>query len=279
MPGLDSFGNMDDREKLRQHFLGQPGPEQTNKWDGLWQQGTTPWDRSVPSPALIDALSEKADTLGAAAVAGDSKTRKRALVPGCGRGYDVLLFSSHGYDAYGLDASQTAIDYCKALAQEQGDDNSKYPVKDEQLGRGEQKFVYADFFKDDFLAQTNGGKFDVIYDYTFLCALPPDMRPRWSKRMSELLAFNGHLICLEFPLTKPPTSGGPPHGLSSELYVELFKRPGEEVNYDQDGYVKPDGASTQSQEALVRVDHWQPARSHQVGAGSDRVSIWKHASS
>lgn len=270
---------MDDREKLRQHFQNQPAEAHTGRWDAMWQQKVTPWDRSEPNPALIDALNEKSDILGSSTEGGDANRRKKALVPGCGRGYDVLLLASHGYDAYGLDVSQTAIDACRELNIHQGDDDTTYPVKDAQIGRGSRNFLLADFFQDDLSSLTGGGSFDVIYDYTFLCAIPPELRPRWSKRMSELLAPGGSLICLEFPLAKSPKAGGPPHGLSSELYVQLFKQPGEEMKYGDDGHVAPDGRALDEKAGLVRVAHWSPVRTHQVGKGTDMVSIWKHAGS
>ncbi|OQN96717.1 hypothetical protein B0A48_17141 [Cryoendolithus antarcticus] len=262
---------MDDREKLRQHFLDQPAEAQTSRWDALWKQQTTPWDRSTPSPALVDTLLEKKYVLGP--IPQDGKRRK-ALVPGCGPGYDVLLFASHGYDAIGLDASETAIEACKVLDAQQGNDESKYPIVDSSIERGSRTFVLADFFMNDFLKASDAPQFDIIYDYTFLCALPPALRPKWAKRMTELLAPNGRLICLEFPLSKPPSTGGPPHGLSSDLYTELFKAPGEDVKYDADGYaVQSEGVAGRG---LKRIAHWAPTRSHQVGQGSDHVSIWRH---
>lgn len=277
MTGTPDAGpfSMDEREKLRQHFLDQPADAQVHRWDALWKQSTIPWDRSLPSPALVDTLKERQDVLDSALRAGTAPERKKALVPGCGRGYDVLLFASHGYDAIGLDASETAIEACKVLDEQQGADASKYPVNDEQVGRGTSQFVLADFFKDDFLATTGTSKFDVIYDYTFLCALPPALRPKWAKRMSELLAPDGHLICLQFPLAKPPSTGGPPHGLSDDLYIELFKRPGDEVKYDGDGYAVRSDRKIEN--GLSRIAHWSPARTHQAGMGTDRVSVWRHA--
>lgn len=179
-------------------------------------------DRSESNPALVEALNGKPDLFSSPFTNSDRKTRKKVLVPGCGRGYDVLVFSSYGYDAYGLDASPTGIEEARKLHQAQGKDQN-YPVKNIQDGRGEVNFITADFFKDEFLAETHSSRsnrtFDVIYDYTFLCALPPSFRPRWAQRMSQLLSPNGYLICMEFPLGKDPKLGGPPHGLEHELYV------------------------------------------------------------
>lgn len=256
----------------------QPTGAQSSNWDTLWQQKTTPWDRSIPNPALIDALHEKSSILSPSSPS-ETTRRKKALVPGCGRGYDVLLFASHGYDAYGLDISATAVEACKQLDSEQGNDDAKYPLKDTTTTRGARNFLVVDFFRDDLSSYTNGEGFDVIYDYTFLCAIPPELRPQWSKRMSDLLAPNGSLICCESPLAKPPKAGGPPHGLSSELYVQLFKQPGREVSYAENGHVAPDERSLDQSTGLLRVAHWSPARTHEVGRGSDMMSIWKHARS
>lgn len=193
-----------------------------------------------------------------------------------GRGYDVLLLASLGYDCYGLDASQTAVNAALKVKTDSKNDE-RYAPHDSTIGAGTSTFLARDFFKDEFLAETNGGQFDVIFDYTFLCALPPVMRPSWAKRLSELLAPTGHLICLEWPLGKAPKEGGPPHGLTSDLYVQLFKNPGQEVKYDADGKLLPDSNSEQGDNALVRIDHSMPARTHEAGMGKDYVGIWKHA--
>jgi len=266
--------NMANHEKPLQ----QTTEAQTEQWDALWRQKTTPWDRAAPNSALIDALNERSDILGSSIQSGETR-RRTALIPGCGRGYDVLLFASHGYDAYGLDISQTAVEACRELDAEQGNDDTRYPLKATTAGRGLREFLVADFFNDDLSSHTNGSGFDIIYDFTFLCAIPPELRPQWAKRMSELLAPNGSLICLEFPLAKPPKAGGPPHGLSSELYLQLFKQPGREVGYAEDGYVAPDERSLDRSSGLVRVAHWSQEGTQDLGTETQMMSIWQHAQS
>src|SRR5271154_5606310 len=72
-----------------QNFFSQsPDVPVNSKWDTLWHNETTPWDRGVPSPALVELLVDKHFPI---APAGKSV---KALVPGCGRGYDVALFAS-----------------------------------------------------------------------------------------------------------------------------------------------------------------------------------------
>ena len=271
---------MDDRERLRQYFLTLPPEEQVDGWDKMWKHSITPWNRDEPNPALVDAINDKSDLFGSPFKEKDGeKIRKKALVPGCGKGYDVLLFSSLGYDSHGLDASPTAVEEARKLLLEQGKEQH-YPIKNIQDGRGDVKFIVADFFKDDFLFQTHSTNsdrtFDLIYDYTFLCALPPSLRPRWAARMSQLLSPDGRLICLEYPLGKDPKRGGPPHGLQHELYEQLFAKPGQEVNYNLSGHVCEDRSGVKTDNALVKVDEWIPERIFEPQKGQIMVSVWRH---
>ena len=142
--------------------------------------------------------------------------------------------------SFGLEVSEGAVEACSKYAEEHG---SEFPIKDERDGKGSSKFVLGDFYKDDFLEDAGldpGEKFDLIYDYTFFCAMNPSMRPAWAQRMSDLLADSAtaHLVCLEFPTDKPPSSGGPPHSSPSKAYIEHLSHPGEDVPYDEEGNVK-----------------------------------------
>jgi methyl halide transferase len=102
------------------------------------------------------------------------------------------------------------------------------------------------------------------------------MRPQWSLRMSQLLAPNGVLICLEFPSYKAPSTGGPPWAVRPEVYIEHFKRPGEKVPYDAEGFVVQEEGVKENDYALERIAHWKAERTHAIGEGTDRVSLWRH---
>lgn len=275
-PGVPSTDEA--RERLRQHFLNGDPSTHPSRWDDLWKTGDfLPWDRGTPNPALVDTLEQRTELLGPAITTDPAtglKRRKRALVPGCGKGYDVLLLASFGYDAYGVEASANAVKACEKHAAEQAD---KYPARNTEVGSV--KFVFGDFFKDEWIAGVNGELregFDLVYDYTFLCALPPTLRPTWSDRMSSLLSPTGRLICLEFPTYKPPSTGGPPWALPPVVYEEILTRPGEEIQYDKEGNVVVQTPVKDNAKALVRIAHWQPERTHEVGKGTDWVGIWKH---
>lgn len=149
----------DARSRLREHFTGAELSTHTTKWDDLWKEGFVPWDRGFPSPALVDLLAERKDLFPA------KQGRKKALVPGCGKGYDVLLLSSWGYDAYGLDASEKALDAAKQT-QKESEGQDIYKTK-EGVQKGSVNWLSGDFFANDFLKGVEGEPtFDLIYDYT-----------------------------------------------------------------------------------------------------------------
>ena len=155
----------ENRARLMAHFAGDVSNHQ-NKWSDLWDKGDfLPWDRGMPNPALVDTLADRQDLLGSCWTedAGGNRRRKRALVPGCGKGYDVLLLASFGYDAFGLEVSQTAVKRCYEEQEAHGD---KYPAVDGS-GSGKVTFVHGDFFGTEWMKNIgDNGKVDLIYDYT-----------------------------------------------------------------------------------------------------------------
>ncbi|KAL4808407.1 S-adenosyl-L-methionine-dependent methyltransferase [Aspergillus unguis] len=255
-------------------------------WEELWAERNDralPWDKLKPNPALEEVLTTKRAIIGGPLLdTSASDKRKKALVPGCGRGVDVLLLASFGYDAYGLEYSKTAVEECKR-GEEGAED--KYPVRDPSVGRGKVTWIQGDFFANDWvegLSELKEGKFDFIYDYTFFCALPPSMRPAWAQRHTQLLAPSphGNLVCLEFPRHKDPLQHGPPYSSPSEAYMEHLSHPGEEIAYDANGCCKSDLLRPASPQGLERVAYWQPAQTHDMGKSEDgevldRVSIWR----
>ena len=152
----------DARARLLQHFS-HSTEKHPALWDDLWIKGTfLPWDKGIPNPALIDILVQKVNLIGASS----AENRKKALVPGCGRGYDALVLASFGYDAVGLEYSATAVAAAKAEHEKTEAQNS-YPVVNEQVGKGKVEFVQGDFFDEQWVKEVGAeGGFDLIYDYT-----------------------------------------------------------------------------------------------------------------
>lgn len=151
-------------------FMAKYKDDNFEGWAELWNKSQgkpLPFDRGFPNPALEDTLIEKRSIIGSpiGRDAQGNTYRKKALVPGCGRGVDVLLLASFGYDAYGLEYSATALEVCK---EEQAKNGDKYPVRDAEVGQGKITFVQGDFFQDTWLEklQLTRNSFDLIYDYT-----------------------------------------------------------------------------------------------------------------
>lgn len=157
-----------------------------------------PWDRAAPNPALIDTLNDRKDLLGDSPLLPNGQ-RKRAFVPGCGKGYDVLLFASFGYDAIGLE-SENAV---KTARQWQKDHEQEYEVKNTEVGRGSVTFVTGNFFEQGWENEIPGGVgdgFDAIYDYT-VCSLFGN--PSTCQRADLLF----HTVPLRAPSTDPTEMG------------------------------------------------------------------------
>lgn len=107
--------------------------------------------------ALYDLLQENPD----GAIPLPSPGPRTALVPGCGRGYDVLLLSSLGYDVYGLDVSSQALDAARRNAEKELAEG-RYGTEGGE--RGAITWICQDFFAEDWKGVQT--PFDLIFDYT-----------------------------------------------------------------------------------------------------------------
>jgi SAM-dependent methyltransferase len=136
-------------------------------WSSRYSAGKTPWDlHDVPAP-LQRFLAR-------------SRGPGKVLIPGCGSGYEVRAFHEAGFDVTALDFAPAAIERARAV-----------------LGEFAEHVRLGDFFTYDF-----GRKFDLIYERTFLCALPPSRWPDYSRRMRELLEPGGRLVGVFFMARK-----------------------------------------------------------------------------
>ncbi len=101
--------------------------------------------------------------------------------------------------------------------------------------------------------------------------------------MPELLKPDGgRLVCLEWPLTKAPSTGGPPWGVTAEVYQAHLSYPGVELAYDDNSLVASSVPTTPSPpDALQQLGRFKPTRTHKAGYDdhgniTDFISVWGH---
>ena len=201
-------------------------------WEEAWREERTGWDAGSAAPPLLDYLQEE----GAAA-----PLKRHALVPGCGSGYDVFALAHYGYRTTGLDLAPTAAQRFEMLRGREG------------LERAQAEIITADFFEYE-----PESALDLIWDYTFLCALEPSSRSAWGEKMGALLKPGATLLTLLFPVRRPddPTpvgeeEPGPPY----RLHVEHAR------------------AALKDRFELIRCE--RPRRSHEGRADLEQLAEWR----
>jgi thiopurine S-methyltransferase len=156
-------------------------------WNNRYVNQQMGWDIGYPSTPLkefIDTLEDKSI---------------RILIPGCGNAYEAEYLHQQGFEnVFVIDIAPLALEGFKKRA-------PHFP---------EDHLFCGDFFEHD-------AEYDLILEQTFFCALNPDLRPAYAKKMHELLAANGKLagVMFKFPLTEK----GPPFGGSVEEYQDYFE--------------------------------------------------------
>jgi len=161
-------------------------PSLPDFWDRRFNERVTPWDAGR-APDRFRAF--------VAACGGP----RRALVPGCGSGWEVRHLAEAGWDVTGLDFSAEAIAAARA-----------------NCGPFADRLVQGDFFAFD-----PGAPYQVICERTFLCAMPRRLWPDYATRVAALLVPGGLLAGYFFFRNDPK---GPPFGTSPAALHALLDR-------------------------------------------------------
>jgi SAM-dependent methyltransferase len=162
---------------MRQAFEGLDVSAHPDRWDYCCKDGFYPWDQDGPSLALADLLTERSDHIPEAQLRGHERnlmyeangkvSRRKALVPGCGLGHDVILLGLLGYDVIGLDCSQDAINMAEGNFNAAKSEGLCLPING--IVAGSIQFVAGDFFSEGWVSGLGAecsGKFHLIFDYT-----------------------------------------------------------------------------------------------------------------
>ena len=129
-------------------------------WEALYQANDTFWDHGEASPGLVDYLA-----------ANSSLPLGQALVPGCGRGHDARALAQAGWAATGLDLAPSSVPLAKRLA-----DEERLPI-DYRIG--------------DFLSDEPHKLFDLVFEHTLFCAIPPVRRDDYVQALRRWLKPGG----------------------------------------------------------------------------------------
>lgn len=158
-----------------------------NYWDIQYKTKTTGWDLGQIAPPIqnfINSLENK---------------NSRILIPGCGNTYEAEYLLEKGFtNVTVIDIAPTLV----AVLQKKFANNPNINI------------ILGDFFD-------HKGKYDLIIEQTFFCALPPFLRQKYVWKMHQLLTEEGILVGLLFNRTFEVS---PPFGGSQTEYELLFKK-------------------------------------------------------
>jgi len=158
-----------------------PDSNNLDKWEGLYQADTFPWDRGMAHPSIPILLSRETST--------HPPINSPVLVPGCGRANDARGFASAGIDCIGMDLSPTGL----AMAAAAGVPEHLQLIEGDALSP----------------AEAYHGLFQTVWEHTFFCAIHPEQHAQYAKAMHQVLQPGGQLIGIFFVQDSPSVSGPP----------------------------------------------------------------------
>jgi hypothetical protein len=157
-------------------------------WEERYQRGEDKWnvgEISTPIKEYIDQITDK---------------NIKILIPGAGNGYEFEYLIKKGFkNSFVVDYAATPLENIK----------KRIP------NLNENQIINSDFFELE-------GKYDLIIEQTFFCALNPELREDYVRKMKSILNPKGKIAGLLFQF--PLTAEGPPFGGSNEEYIALFKK-------------------------------------------------------
>lgn len=172
------------------------GPTQ-DFWQQRFVSGQTPWDRGGAHPQLTQWLEQGLIPAGL-----------NVLVPGCGRGHELLLMANAGIQVLGLDYAPAAVELARAQ------------VAAAQVSR------LAKVDQADVLLWQPSELLDAVYEQTCLCALHPDHWRRYADQLHAWIKPGGRLFALLMQARRDSASQGtvegPPYHCDIQAVRALF---------------------------------------------------------
>lgn len=161
--------------------------ESENFWDNRYITGETGWDINQVSPPLqyfIDHIPNKETAI---------------LIPGCGNAYEASYLLDKGF------THVTLIDISSHLV-----DSLQKKLRGRPI-----RIIHGNFFE-------HSGKYDLILEQTFFCAIHPSQRKAYVTHAFELLNSGGRLAGVLFN-ENFGFEDHPPYAGSEDEYRKLFE--------------------------------------------------------
>jgi methyl halide transferase len=152
-------------------------------WQGHYESNDLGWDLGHVAPPFAKLWEEEKLPVG------------KALVPGCGRGHEVIFLAENGFEVTAIDFSKGAVTYLESAL-------------DERSLSG--RVLHQDFFCLD---NSHDGIYDLVLEQTFFCAIAPRQRKDYVLNVMRILKPGGILVGLFYQTDK---EGGPPYNTTRE---------------------------------------------------------------
>jgi cyclopropane fatty-acyl-phospholipid synthase-like methyltransferase len=159
-------------------------------WQRHYDEGDLGWDLGQVAPPFIKLFESKTILPG------------KTLIPGCGRGHEVIYLAENGFEVTAVDYSPGAVNHLKSTVQER---NLKCEV------------LHLDFFGID---SSHNGVYDLLIEQTFFCAISPEQRSSYVSTVARALKKGGMLAGLFYNTGEE--EGGPPFNTTREDIKKYF---------------------------------------------------------
>jgi methyl halide transferase len=158
-------------------------------WQKHYDENDLRWDLGQVAPPFVRLWEEK--KLG----------QGRVIIPGCGRGHEVLFLARNGFQVTGLDFAPGAVD------------SLSLSLKDNGL---QADVLHQDFFQLD---ENHISHYDLMLEQAFFCAIHPSKRSAYVATAARILREGALLAGLFYETDE---EGGPPYNTTPADILEHF---------------------------------------------------------
>lgn len=179
---------------------GQSQDKSKYDWQKHYDENDLRWDLEEVSPPFVRLWNEEKLRPG------------KTIIPGCGRGHEVVFFAERGFEVTAVDSAPGAVQRLTQALAEKG--------------------LQANVLLKDFFALdgTHDTHFDLMLEQTFFCAITPSERPLYVETAARILKKDGLLVGLFYETDE---EGGPPfkttcadvlHHFSKLFHIERLEK-------------------------------------------------------